>query len=320
VGGPEAQLTADVVGFLTMPTTVSYTPDAALSKFLATGPPPIYIGFGSIVVKDPDALTNTILEAVKATGVRALLSAGWSDLGALDIPESVFLIKGDIPHDWLFADGRVCAVCHHGGAGTTAAGLRAGLPTIIVPFFGDQPFWGSAVAAAGAGPQPIPYKKLSAETLANGIEVALSEPAQAAAAAIGDSIRAEDGTGAGVDSVHRLLPLKAMRCDVDPSRAAQWWCKKHWMRLSNQAAGVLVAKKALKWDDLQPLRVMEYETGRVFTEPVTAMSESLLSTTTTGLVGTAQLLSKRPVRSKLGMRLTVGQGAYQAHLGTCQRR
>ncbi|BEI85719.1 hypothetical protein CcaverHIS002_0600060 [Cutaneotrichosporon cavernicola] len=284
----------DVVGFLTMPTTVSYTPDEKLRAFLAEGPPPIYIGFGSIVVKNPDALTHTILEAVKSTGVRALLSAGWSDLGGLDIPESVFVIKSDIPHDWLFADGRVAAVCHHGGAGTTAAGLRAGLPTIVVPFFGDQLFWGNAVAAAGAGPLPIPYKKLTADALANGIQVALSNPARLAAGAIGESIRAEDGTQAGVSSVHRLLPLEAMRCDVDASRAAQWWCKKHWIRLSNVVAGVMVSRKVLKWDDLRPLRVMEYETGRVFTEPVTAMSDSLLSITATGMIGTAQLLSKRP--------------------------
>ncbi|GMK56083.1 hypothetical protein CspeluHIS016_0211390 [Cutaneotrichosporon spelunceum] len=283
----------DVVGFLTMPTTVSYTPDEKLSAFLADGPA-IYIGFGSIVVKDPDALTQTILEAVKSTGVRALLSAGWSDLGGVDIPASVFVIKSDIPHDWLFADGRVSAVCHHGGAGTTAAGLRAGLPTIVVPFFGDQLFWGNAVAAAGAGPPPIPYKKLTATALADGIRVALSDRARSAAGAIGKAIRAEDGAQAGVASIHRLLPLKVMRCEVDPSRAAQWWCKKHWIRLSNVAAGALVRRKVLKWDDLRPLRVTEYETGRVFTEPVTAMSESLLSITATGVIGTAQLLSKRP--------------------------
>ncbi|KLT46416.1 UDP-Glycosyltransferase/glycogen phosphorylase [Cutaneotrichosporon oleaginosum] len=284
----------DVVGFLTMPTTISYTPDKALCAFLAAGLPPIYIGFGSIVVKDPDALTHTILEAVKRSGVRALLSAGWSDLGGLDIPDSVFVIKGDIPHDWLFADGRVSAVCHHGGAGTTAAGLRAGLPTIIVPFFGDQMFWGNAVAAAGAGPTPIPHKKLSVDTLTNAIEFALSKSARAAAASIGEAIRAEDGTQAATASVHRLLPLKAMRCDVDPSCSAQWWCKKHWMRLSNAAAGVLISKKILKWEELRPLRVAEYETGRVFTEPLTATSESLLSVMGTGVVGSAQLLSKRP--------------------------
>lgn len=76
---------------------------------------------------------------MERTGVRALVSAGWADLGSTgDIPDSVFIIKGNVPHDWLFDEGRVSAVCHHGGAGTTCAGLRLGLPTIIVPFFGDQ--------------------------------------------------------------------------------------------------------------------------------------------------------------------------------------
>lgn len=90
------------------------------------------------------------MEAVKESGVRALVSAGWGGLGGADVPEEVFILKGgskpessanllgNIPHDWLFADGRVKAVCHHGGAGTTAIGLRNGLPTIVVPFFGDQ--------------------------------------------------------------------------------------------------------------------------------------------------------------------------------------
>jgi UDP:flavonoid glycosyltransferase YjiC (YdhE family) len=82
---------------------------------------------------------DIILNAVDRTGIRALVSAGWAELGASDdIPESVFIVKGNIPHDWLFAEGRVAAVCHHGGAGTTAAGLRLGVPTIVVPFFGDQ--------------------------------------------------------------------------------------------------------------------------------------------------------------------------------------
>lgn len=288
-----------------MPTTVSYTPDAALAEFLQAGPPPIYIGFGSIVVKDPDTLTNTILEAVKKSGTRALLSAGWSNLGGIDIPDSVYVITGDIPHDWLFDGGRVSAVCHHGGAGTTSAGLRAGLPTVIIPFFGDQQFWGTAVALAGAGPHPIPHKKLKADKLAAAFEFALSEPARAAAASIGAAIRAEDGTKAGVDSVHARLPLEIMRCDVDSSRAAQWYCKKFCLRLSNPAAGVLTDRQVLSWSDLKPLRAMEYDTGKVYFEPITAISESLLSTMTTGMIGTAQLFTKRPVGSSQSSRLTV---------------
>ena len=115
----------------------------------------MYIGFGSIVVDDPDAMTKLIFEAVKKAGVRALVSKGWGGLGAdaVGIPEGVFML-GNVPHDWLFQ--HVSAVVHHGGAGTTAAGIATGKPTIVIPFFGDQPFWGAMVARAGAGPVPYP--------------------------------------------------------------------------------------------------------------------------------------------------------------------
>ena len=96
----------------------------------------MYIGFGSIVVDDPTGMTKLIFEAVKLAGVRALVSKGWGGLGAdeIGIPEDVFML-GNVPHDWLFK--HVSAVVHHGGAGTTAAGIAAGKPTVVVPFFGD---------------------------------------------------------------------------------------------------------------------------------------------------------------------------------------
>ena len=96
-------------------------------------------------------MTKTIFEAVKASGVRALVSAGWGGLGGQEVPEGVFIL-GNVPHDWLFT--MVAAVVHHGGAGTTAIGLLNGRPTVVVPFFGDQQFWGDMVAKAGGGPPP----------------------------------------------------------------------------------------------------------------------------------------------------------------------
>lgn len=101
--------------------------------FLAAGPAPIYIGFGSIVLEDPESITAIILNAVRATGVRAIVSKGWSNLGGMH-DDSIYFI-GDCPHEWLF--DRVAAVVHHGGAGTTACGLRKSKPTIVVPFFGE---------------------------------------------------------------------------------------------------------------------------------------------------------------------------------------
>jgi UDP:flavonoid glycosyltransferase YjiC (YdhE family) len=128
-----------VAGFYFLKLASNYTPEPELAAFLAAGPPPIYVGFGSIVVDDPNAMTKLIFDAVKKTGQRALVSKGWGGLGAdeLGIPDGVFMI-GNVPHDWLFP--RVSCVVHHGGAGTTAAGIACGKPTVIVPFFGDQPF------------------------------------------------------------------------------------------------------------------------------------------------------------------------------------
>jgi UDP:flavonoid glycosyltransferase YjiC (YdhE family) len=126
-------------GFYFLSLASNYTPDPDLAAFLDAGPPPVYIGFGSIVVDDPNAMTKLIFDAVKLTSQRALVSKGWGGLGAdkLGIPDGVFML-GNVPHDWLFQ--RVSCVVHHGGAGTTAAGIACGRPTVIVPFFGDQPW------------------------------------------------------------------------------------------------------------------------------------------------------------------------------------
>jgi sterol 3beta-glucosyltransferase len=105
---------------------------------LEAGPPPVYIGFGSIVVDNPDKLTELIFEAVKKAGVRAIVSKGWGGIGGVDPPEGILLL-GNCPHDWLFP--KMAAVVHHGGAGTTAIGVACGKPTVVVPFFGDQSFW-----------------------------------------------------------------------------------------------------------------------------------------------------------------------------------
>jgi UDP:flavonoid glycosyltransferase YjiC (YdhE family) len=113
--------------------TPAYEPEPGLVNFLAAGPPPIYIGFGSIVLEDHAQMLTTILDAVRYVGVRAVISKGWSNLTGV-ASGNVYYID-DCPHEWLFA--RVAAVVHHGGAGTTACGLRNGLPTLICPFFGE---------------------------------------------------------------------------------------------------------------------------------------------------------------------------------------
>jgi UDP:flavonoid glycosyltransferase YjiC (YdhE family) len=122
----------DICGFF-FRDSPQYTPPHELDEFLRAGPPPIYIGFGSIVIDDPENMTAILLAAVKATGVRAIISRGWSKLGGEEVPNVLYL--GDCPHEWLFQ--HVAAVVHHGGAGTTACGLLNGRPTTIIPFFGE---------------------------------------------------------------------------------------------------------------------------------------------------------------------------------------
>lgn len=122
----------DVCGFFFQEPS-EYTPPSDLAEFLQSGPPPVYIGFGSIVLDNPEKLIGAVLEAVGRAGVRAIVSKGWSELSGRPDP-NIFYI-GDCPHSWLFQ--HVAAVVHHGGAGTTACGLLNGKPTTIVPFFGE---------------------------------------------------------------------------------------------------------------------------------------------------------------------------------------
>lgn len=239
-----------VSGFYFLNLESNYTPEPELAAFLAAGPPPVYIGFGSIVVDDPDGLTQTIFRAIIKSGVRALVSKGWGGIGgeAADVPEGVFML-GNCPHDWLFR--HVSAVVHHGGAGTTAAGINAGKPTVVVPFFGDQIFWGSMVAKAGAGPAPIPYKNLTAENLAAAIENALQPQTQTRARELGERIKEEKGADVGAKSFHQFLNTDNMRCSLAPSRVAVWRVRRSKVRLSALAAAVLVKQGWLKYSDLK---------------------------------------------------------------------
>lgn len=267
----------DISGFFFLNLASNYTPPQDLADFLDAGPPPVYIGFGSIVVDDPNAMTKMIFEAVKKTGQRALVSKGWGGLGAdeLGIPDGVFML-GNCPHDWLFK--RVSCVVHHGGAGTTAAGISAGRPTVVVPFFGDQPFWGAMVARAGAGPKPVPYKVLTADKLAAAILEALKPESLERAKELSLKIRSENGNEKGAESFHNQLKLDDLRCTVDPTRAAVWQVRKTDIRLSALAATVLGNEGLLDFTDLKLYRPKEYETEDGPWEPVTGGAAALLGT------------------------------------------
>jgi UDP:flavonoid glycosyltransferase YjiC (YdhE family) len=192
-----------VTGYLFLDSQADWQPSAELNAFLEAGDPPVYIGFGSMSGRNPEQLAKLVSEALVKSGQRGFLLTGWGGLRADLVPDNVFVADA-VPHNWLFP--RMAAVVHHGGAGTTAQALRAGVPTVIVPFVFDQPFWGARIKALGVGPKPIPLKKLTADTLANAIGVAVTDSViRQRAISCGKAIRAEDGLGNAVRIIQRYL-------------------------------------------------------------------------------------------------------------------
>lgn len=184
-------------------TDADWAPDDGLAAFLAEGPPPVYIGFGSVKGSDADRLTALIVKAVRMAGCHAVLSAGWGGLGQGASDKAVRVI-GAVPHGRLFP--AMAAVVHHGGAGTTGAGLAAGKPTLVCPVFGDQPFWGARVATLGAGPKPIARRHLESETLAAALRQLTSDATYGqAAAAIAKEINAENGIATAIRFIERRV-------------------------------------------------------------------------------------------------------------------
>jgi len=183
-------------------------PDELLS-FLQQGPPPVYVGFGSMGNPATAAeTTRLVADALKRSGQRGILATGWSGMTALEThPEDMFVLES-APHSWLFP--RVSAVVHHGGAGTTAAGLRAGVPNVVVPHAVDQFAWGRRVHELGVGPKPVPRKKLSAGRLAGAITQALEREMKQAANLLGENIRRENGAETAARSIAACLEQESV--------------------------------------------------------------------------------------------------------------
>lgn len=194
-----------ITGYWFLDAEDTWLPPADLVDFLNDGSAPVYIGFGSMSNRNPEETAELVIKAVRLSQQRAVLLSGWSGLHSRDLPDSIHLLD-TVPHSWLFP--RVAAVVHHGGVGTTAAGLRAGVPAIVVPFFGDQPFWGARVAALGVGPRPIPRKTLTSENLAQALQEAVTDHAmRRRASGLGSRIRAEDGVTNAVQIIERTRIL-----------------------------------------------------------------------------------------------------------------
>ncbi|GAA0806646.1 glycosyltransferase [Spirilliplanes yamanashiensis] len=185
----------EVVGYWWPAPRPGWTPPPELAAFLTAGPPPVFVGFGSMATGQGERLAGTVRAAVERAGVRAVVQAGWSglDVGGDDRVLSI----GEVPHDWLFP--RVAAVVHHAGAGTTAAGLRAGVPAVAVPVLADQPFWAARLHALGAAPPPLPLRRLTADTLAAAITEARRDDYARCARGVSRRLATEDGTARVAD-------------------------------------------------------------------------------------------------------------------------
>ncbi|RAL40320.1 hypothetical protein DM860_006390 [Cuscuta australis] len=196
----------DVVGFCFLDLASNYVPPEPLLKWLEDGQKPIYIGFGSLPVQEPEKMTEIIVQALEITGQRGIINKGWGGLGNLKEPKDDVYLLDNCPHDWLFL--QCSAVVHHGGAGTTAAGLRAACPTTVVPFFGDQPFWGDRVHARGVGPAPIPVDEFSLEKLVAAIKFMLDPKVKESAVELSKAMKNEDGATGAVKAFYKHYPRK----------------------------------------------------------------------------------------------------------------
>lgn len=194
----------DVVGYWWPARPAGWQPPADLADFLQAGPAPVVIGFGSTVNSKAEAerLSDLVTQAVRSAGVRGVIQAGWA---GLDVSGDDVIAVGDVPHDWLFP--HAAAVVHHCGAGTAAAGLRAGIPTVSVPAgYGDQPFWARRLFALGVGPEPISSRRLTVDALTAAIRKALSQSRfKENARRLAHALDAEDGAGKVVQIVELTM-------------------------------------------------------------------------------------------------------------------
>ena len=194
-----------ITGYWFLSSMEYWQPPHRLLEFLASTPAPIYVGFGSMTGQDSDTVLEIIIKALELCNQRAVIAiegiTKYSDDTSL--PEKYYLTDA-LPHDWIFPSMK--AAVHHGGAGTTAASILAGIPSVIVPHNYDQPFWGKRVARLGIGPQPIPRKHLTAQNLAAAIGTAVSDPAIIhKAAEFGTKLRSENGVVRAVELFHHYI-------------------------------------------------------------------------------------------------------------------
>ena len=197
--GPDEHVT----GYWFLPKSTAWEAPADTADFLAAGPAPVYVGFGSMPSIDTDRTASVVMNTLRQTKTRAIVAKGWGALSAAASADGIHVLER-APHDWLFP--KCSAVVHHGGAGTTHEGLRWGRPSLVCPVFGDQPFWGRTVERLGAGPAPIFLRKLNEDGFANALETLQLETIQDQALSLSGPIQAERGAEAAADLIEAIEP------------------------------------------------------------------------------------------------------------------
>ncbi|HYZ21624.1 MAG TPA: glycosyltransferase [Rhodopila sp.] len=213
---------ARIAGYWFLDEAETWRPSHELLAFLDAGPPPIYVGFGSMRTRDPQAATRQILEAIRLSGLRAVLALGWD--GLAESPsgwgDHVCVIR-EAPHGWLFR--HVALAVHHGGAGTTAAAVRAGIPSVVVPFLADQPFWAWQLERLGVAPPRLSHKSLSAQQLAEAITAATGAGMRRQAERLSGLVGNENGVRGAVATLAEwgLLSPSSIKDAESPAKCHQ---------------------------------------------------------------------------------------------------
>jgi sterol 3beta-glucosyltransferase len=198
---PERGDWVEVTGHWFLDRTADWEPPAPLLEFLQAGTPPVYAGFGGMSIDRREA--TAVVEGLSGAGQRGIVLQTTAAAHGAELPRDIFAIS-DVPHDWLFQ--HVAAAVHHGGSGVTAATFRAGIPSVVVPYFADHPFWARRVYDLGVGPVPLSRRRLSAEQLAQAIRLATTDVGmRERAAALGERIRSEDGLARAVEAFERQV-------------------------------------------------------------------------------------------------------------------
>lgn len=193
---------AKITGYFFRDNT-DYEPGEDLAEFISSGEKPLFVGFSSTVVHEPETISSILIETFKRLDRKVVLATGWGGLQEIEFPDNFFKIPS-VPHSWLFP--KMSLLIHHGGAGTTGAALRSGVPSVVIPFAADQHFWGKKVEKAGCGPAPLQARDLSPEKLYNTVSHVLNNDSfYQKAREMSSRIKTENGTENAVRLIEDLI-------------------------------------------------------------------------------------------------------------------